>query len=454
MAKSKGDSAQDKLINLQAQQLAAQVANWAATLDFQKERFRLLEMPQFQTATQLEIDKLAWQKATDTWEQAFKESTLTGMYNGQPTQQWLMDQARLTGSFNGQRTLEGQLNDAQIQDMHDKMKLANDQFLAATTGYMNGQKTFDREKFETDTAIDAWKFISGLTGASNAFKQARAIASTPGGVSQLMDAFAGQYGLSASGAVGSSGGHFNLGDMMQGAGGAYTPMQGNTPGQPVTVQPIGSPGGGARPAPAPGAVPALVAPATPPAYPYSGSPSMGLPQEQWNDTMYAAVQEWNATHPGYIADGSPQGYHLIQDTMPVAQVPGYSYQPPGVQAPVNAYNYSQTPAGGMAVYPPGVTSPAATPDVSTQQPIPMPVATSIYSYGGDPAQQGGTALPQSSLPLPSQINARNYDNAYQYQKDLVWANYADQGWDPGLAQESFQKSLPKYGGASKGAVAF
>jgi hypothetical protein len=55
---------------------------------------------------------------------------------------------------------------------------------------------------------------------------------------------------------------------------------------------------------------------------------------------------------------------------------------------------------------------------------------------------------------PNQINARNYDNSYQYQKDLLWANYEDQGWDKNLAQESYLKSLPKFGGVSKGSVAF
>src|SRR4249920_983638 len=99
--KDKQDDMQEKLYNLQAQQLAAQVANWAAQLEFQKERFRLLEMPQFQQGLQLEVDKLAWQKAQDTWERAYQEAAITGTYNGQPTTQWLMDQARLTGSYNG-----------------------------------------------------------------------------------------------------------------------------------------------------------------------------------------------------------------------------------------------------------------------------------------------------------------------------------------------------------------
>ena len=49
---AKKDKTQDQLVNLQAAQLAAQTANWAAQLEFQKERMRLLELPQFQFQSQ------------------------------------------------------------------------------------------------------------------------------------------------------------------------------------------------------------------------------------------------------------------------------------------------------------------------------------------------------------------------------------------------------------------
>jgi hypothetical protein len=103
MAKSK-DNPQDKLINLQAQQLAAQVANWAAQLEFQKERMRLLELPEMQGKLQVDIDRLAFDKAQATWENAFKEASITGKYNGQDTIEWLTQQAQLTGVLNGQQT--------------------------------------------------------------------------------------------------------------------------------------------------------------------------------------------------------------------------------------------------------------------------------------------------------------------------------------------------------------
>lgn len=525
MAKKKNkESPEDKLYNLQAQQLAAQTANWAAQLEFQKERLRLLELPQFQSGLQLEVDKFAWQRAQDEWENAYQESLLTGTYKGQPTTQWLMDQARLTGTFNGQQTLEGKLTDAQIQDMHDKMNLANAQFLAATTGYINGQKTFDRDKFEAAQALEGWKFISTLSGPQNAFKQARAIASAPGGMQQLMDAFAGQYMLPSGTNVGSGGaGGGNpagqLNDMRMGWGGdtgtqAPPTQYGSTiPGQTLQYNP--TPYGPQAPfVPAPTYVtptPPPAAPGTPgapapaPAQPVNpGAPPWASfnPIPRPTDPDYAQRKiEWDAAHPGYTLDGSnigfrsingapmpiPEGPHItaadiasatgglppvspgivqqVQAMSPTTQgttsAQGYSYQPPGVQAPVSAWNYSQNPNGGSTgVYPPGVQSPLQTADVSTTTPQNPLLTTGLlnqsqYQYGGGTqAPQSGASTGTGGMLAPSQINSENFNNAFNFQKELLWANYEDQGWDKGLAQEAYIRSLPKYGGPSTGSFAF
>lgn len=583
--KKNKESPEDKLYNLQAQQLAAQTANWAAQLEFQKERLRLLELPQFQSGLQLEVDKFAWQRAQDEWENAYQESLLTGMYKGQPTTQWLMDQARLTGTFDGQQTLEGKLTDAQIQDMHDKMNLANAQFLAATTGYINGQKTFDRDKFEAAQALEGWKFISTLSGPQNAFKQARAIASAPGGMTQLMDAFAGQYMLPSGTNVGSGGaGGGNpagqLNDMRMGWGGVTgeqaQPVQyGSTiPGQTLQYNP--TPYGPQAPfvpaptyitpTPPPAAPGAPAAPAPPAAPAYNGPPWASFnPIPRPSDPDYAEKSaQWNAAHPGYIMDSSNIGFHANPGVpMPIPEGPhitpadiayargtwgaaggsvlppvspgilpqaqaaqaaspgtvgttsadyrgitdpgyqapspdargtygitdpgyqapspdsrgtygitdpgwtsgaaakaGYSYQPPGVQAPTSSWNYSQNINGSTGVYPPGVTSPSQTADVSTTTPQNPLLATGLmnqsqYQYGGGvQAPQSGTSTGTGGMLAPNQINAENYNNAFNYQKELLWANYEDQGWDKGLAQEAYIRSLPKYGGPSSGSFAF
>jgi hypothetical protein len=131
------------------------------------------------------------------------------------------------------------------------------------------------------------------------------------------------------------------------------------------------------------------------------------------------------------------------------------YTPPGVQAPPGAYNYSGTQSGEVQVYPPGVYSPAQTADVSSYTPMaPGSVSAAVnqpYQYAGGVTAPGGGS---GSMPLPNQINSQNYENSFNYQKELLWAGYEDQGFDKGLAQESYLKSLPKYGGVSKGSVAF
>jgi hypothetical protein len=192
---------------------------------------------------------------------------------------------------------------------------------------------------------------------------------------------------------------------------------------------------------------------------------------------------WQAAHPGWILDGSQVGYHLdpaYQSGQPAPPPPAtppaaapppvavapYSFQPAGVQAPTAQWNYSPTTSGSMWVYPPGTTSPYSTPDISSPYAVSPQVATNMYYYGGaqapatqtpqpayDPYNAGTSSDPQNPL-LPNQINAQNYNSMYQYQKDLGWAAFEDQGYDKGLAQEAFEKSKPNTGGPLSGHFAF
>lgn len=599
MAKeSKASEQQDQLINLQAQQLAAQIANWAAQLEFQKQRFSLLELPEWQQRSQLDVDKFAWEKAQSTWENAFKEASLTGTYQGKPTLEWLTQQAQLTGVFNGEETIQGKLTNAQISQMNQQMKLANDQFLATTTGYVNGQPTFDREKWQASQAVLGWQFLSTLSGPQNAFKQARAIANMPGGLSQMMDAWAGTNMVPGTSSVG-SGGQASLADMRLGANGisgttpvpsyqygytppspAASPIPPTQPGGPSPYPgeaPIGTPGVPSPTAPGVGTpgvpshvqepVPFQPGQSTPypegygsvrpwatepmpvqpgaPSYYYEGAPPASTPapygapepvpagsyaqpsghgSDAYSDAgswQVSSAQEqvmaatpqvasgqpvlsspvptgpivnnipqqmmgWaqNNNGPGewtYLTGGAsrttpetaysypvtdadfrmpPSNNPAYTGGAPMSTVP-YTYSGPGVQAPADAWNYGIGPGGGIQVYPPGTVSPADTPDVSLTSAVSPAMAASLhagnYQYGGVPLAGSGTTTTQSQLgavPLPNQINARNYSNLYGYQKDLGWANYEDIGWDQGLAKEAFQRSLPRYGGPATGRVAF
>lgn len=590
-AQQQANDQSNKLINLQAQQLAAQVANWAAQLDFQKERLRLLELPEMQGKLQVDIDRLAFDKAQATWENAFKEASITGTYQGQPTTEWLTQQAQLTGVLDGKQTLQGKLTDAQIGQMNEQMRLANQEFLANTTGYINGQPTFDREKFQAGQATDAWKFLATLTGPSNAFKQARAIASMPGGMSDLMDQWAGKYATPGFTSVG-SGGRADLGGLVGmpgynfggsvgppvyspppagGWGSPAAPIYGPAPTSAYTGgdQPaqgtIPQPGGGAAAPTAPVTAPATPTPGTTqPRRLDENSPEYADIQARLNAgqiTRTRAAQEWDALlrtnnqptpgipdygegandplpipftltvgakppatapgqpvdvvnptpgdpnqppihEPGFGGGGTgmvPPGWDNPANPTPVTvegwpadssagsfkssqpgywtmgangqwtfnappsgsstdsasgfQAQSYSYQPAGVQAPVHQWNYSPTLTGSMQVYPPGVASPHETPDISTPHAVSPSTASNYYQYGGVATQTPDPGTYSGPL-LPNQINAKNYAKSYQYQKDLGWAQYEDQGWDKGLAQEAFEKSLPSFSGPKVGSFAF
>jgi hypothetical protein len=99
------------------------------------------------------------------------------------------------------------------------------------------------------------------------------------------------------------------------------------------------------------------------------------------------------------------------------------------------------------------------------QPISPAAATSMYQYGGtgDVSLAPGSAytgtnpyaagVSGTGALLPNQIDPKNYANMYEYQKQLGWAAFEEAGYDPGLAQEAFEKSLPKYGGPTAGSFA-
>jgi hypothetical protein len=267
-----------------------QVANWAAQLDFAKERFRLLEMPQYQSSSQLEIDKLAFEKASETWKEAFQEASVTGTYQGQPTTEWLTQQAQLTGVLNGQQTLQGKLTDAQVTQMNEQMRLANQQFLAQNTGYLDGRPTFEREQWQTgqsgymdngqstmarqqmeanltgmyggqstmarqqmeagltgyyggQSTLEREKFgaeqtqnylnlLASLQGPGNAFKQLRVLNATPGGLQGMVNSWAGTYGQAGFGSSGAPG-QAQISDLYSGYTGA--------PGQSPTAAPLAAP---------------------------------------------------------------------------------------------------------------------------------------------------------------------------------------------------------------------
>jgi hypothetical protein len=182
--------------------------------------------------------------------------------------------------------------------------------------------------------------------------------------------------------------------------------------------------------------------------------------EQQAAAEQQAVNAWNAFAPdNQYASLDPFWYRPtgvpVVTPASTSWMPGYSYSAPGVQAPPDAWNYSDSGTGQVSVYPPGVYSPYQTADISTTTPVHSNIFSDVinhpYQYSSAPTapQSGGDGGLR-----PNQINAENYDTSYDYQKQLMWADFEDRGYDKGLAQEGFLKRVPKYGGVSKGSVAF
>lgn len=402
MAKKKKESPEERLANLTAAQLAAQVANWAAQLEFQKERMRLLELPEMQGRQQIEIDRLAFDKAEAEWKRAIEESSLTGTYKGQPTLEWLERQARLTGVINGQQTLEGKLTTAQIAQMNHQMAtegrriaLEENQFEEDTrrfglefahkqeqdriatrfreaelTGTLDGRNTLARDELNARREQDALSLLASLQGSP--FKTLRVLGNMGGDLRGLLDAAAGRYQVAG----------------LTGASGA--------PGAP-TVSDLLNP--------------------------------LAVPTGQ-----YAAAGMPAASAGAVGSTAAVRGADA-----PAGEV-GYTLSPPGTQAPVDAYNYQPTPTGQTQVYPPGVAAPADGQQVSTGLPLSPGSAQRIASSAGGLR--------------PNQVNAENYANMGKLGQDLLWQYFEDaEGWAPGAAQDLFAKSLPKYAGPKRGTVA-
>lgn len=453
--KSKNDP-QQQLINLQAQQLAAQVANWAAQLEFQKQRLQVLELPQFQAGDanqkqqlMLDADKFAWEKATDEWKKAFQEAALTGKYQGQDTTEWLTQQAQLTGVLNGQQTLQGRMTDAQIAQMNHAMELENNQFLAQTTGYYNGQstfarqqfeagatgyyngqktlereqqeagltgyyngqKTFGREQFEAQQGLEGLKILSSLQGAGNAFKQLRVLGAM-GTTGDLANAWIGRYTMPGATGSGQAPGQAQISDLMQ----PYGNQGGNAIGQSLF---------------------ALPGPAAQPTQPTFAQPQMA----------YAAKPTPQLAQPT-----SDPNMNYAMGATPIAPYGGpvgYSVDPAGTPANPTAWNYGVSGTGQVQVYPPGIPAPPDQHQISTSVPISADQAAQA-AQAHDPYNAG---VAGTGLLNPNQINAKNYANTNAYAQQLGWAAFEDQGWDVGAAQDAFRKSLPRYGGPAMGSYA-
>lgn len=145
----------DDLYSSWAASAAAQVALAAAQQKYLKARLQL-EREQFDFMSQMEKDKFAFEQAKQQFYETITVAQLTGMYEGNPIWQRVVQEAGLTGYYQGKPTLE-------------------------------------REQFEAQTALGYLNLLANLRGPQNAFQYAKVIGNTPAGLRDIVRAAAGQF---------------------------------------------------------------------------------------------------------------------------------------------------------------------------------------------------------------------------------------------------------------------
>jgi hypothetical protein len=221
---------QSQYFNQQAAALAAQVAAQAAQLEFQRMRFEQLELPQFQTMSALDKEKLAFQKATEVWNQAFQEASVTGSYGGVPAAQYLLSASQQTGTF----YQPGQLNatqQAQYQTLQQQVSTAQQQLMSLAPGtpeYTTASAALAAARAQLAPLQQILQGtnnapVQTLAGQNQQFQQGLAIAQLTGIVPNSLAPWTPPAAPVASGAAGT------------GAGGLPTPTAGEMPPEGMSI---------------------------------------------------------------------------------------------------------------------------------------------------------------------------------------------------------------------------
>jgi len=165
---------------------------------------------------QLDNDTLAFQKATQAFNETIATAQQTGMFNGQPTQAALTNWAQLYGTAQaptpGQETLASQLQTAnQLGTYNGQQTLASQLQQANMLGTYQGQQTLaaNQQQFgqwaqaqqlsqtqwqQQQQAAQAYmQMMAGLRGPADYAQYQKVLGSTPQGMTDLVRAAAGQY---------------------------------------------------------------------------------------------------------------------------------------------------------------------------------------------------------------------------------------------------------------------
>ncbi len=214
--------------NLGAAELAAQIANNSAQQEYLRQRLAL-ETQQFQHLSEMDKDRLAFEKAQQAWLETYQKSLLTGYY--EPTQTVTQPGEPITenqaldyiwskrpdlASFyksNGWkvdtpeqqraavRNWLGMTNEKSVVESgRNPLKVAEQMGLtptATTTVVPTGERipTLERQRFEQETALNYLNLLANLRGPADYAQYLKVLTGTPQGLRDLVSAAAGQYQL-------------------------------------------------------------------------------------------------------------------------------------------------------------------------------------------------------------------------------------------------------------------
>lgn len=395
-------------------------------------RFTELEKPQYQFMTEIEKERLAFQKAQQLYQESFQEASLTGMWKGQTTvaeqqrqYQNALSEGALTGTYNGQQTaaernaafsravaeagLTGKWGGQETTDWQAQQ--------AGITGRFGGQATMAREAMEGGQGLDLLRLQASLRGPRNALAFARSVDATGQGLRGALSAFAGRQPMQAFGGVTGPLERATVAgltqDVLANNGQGYGPV-------PYAAPVVAPPAVAVAPPAVAVAPPAVAAAAVPVAF-------------------GATVPESVRAVPVPYAPGGAgvDANTLVQREAMATQnaAAPVSFDYAGQQAASNLYNYQPTGDGSYFSYPPGMTAPPEANQISSSTPLSQSELDK-YSEG---------------LANPNQIDTRAWNNSLDYTKEMMMGAYEDAGWDADYVEQLRRSAMPKYAAPKVGA---
>lgn len=182
-----------EIISWDAIQNAIQAANNSAQMAYYNNRLAL-DRDEFNFMSQMEKDKLAFEKAKQAWYEGFQQSQLDWEKESFG-QQIAWDKDKFGQEMAWDKDKFGQQIGFEKEKWGQQFGLEQGDL----TGYYNGQATLGREQMQNQTSLGYLNLIGQLRGPQDYFQYLKVLNSTPQGLRDLVNASAGTYTMGGYG---------------------------------------------------------------------------------------------------------------------------------------------------------------------------------------------------------------------------------------------------------------